>query len=259
MIDLRISGIVATAAFLLSFLLGLISGAAMTVMLIRALIFAVTFFLISGAVKILITRFLPELLETAASEDESFLPGARVDITAGDTSDFSGDSSALQLKPVFMGAQPDESDDELGDIVDLMRAGTGSLHSGRESSTGMDQDTQDSYNEGGGIGSFSEFGSAEGFKPSAPPVLNQKAAQVKSFETAGSFGSEDTLPDLDSMAGAFSTTSMEEDTDNTEYSVSAPSRKKSSSGSKEAAWAGDFPAKDMAKGLQTILSKDKEG
>jgi hypothetical protein len=70
--------------------------------------------------------------------------------------------------------------------------------------------------------------------------------------------SMDFLPDLDSMAGAFRPASADGESDTTEYSVSTPSRKPSSGG-KGAEWSGDFNAKDMAKGLQTVLKKDKEG
>jgi hypothetical protein len=70
-------------------------------------------------------------------------------------------------------------------------------------------------------------------------------------------GSGEILPDLDSMAGAFASTSLNEEPE-AEFSVSTPS-KKPSSGGKNSGWSGDFNAQDIAKGLQTLLSKDKEG
>jgi hypothetical protein len=60
------------------------------------------------------------------------------------------------------------------------------------------------------------------------------------------------------MAGAFTSATPGENPDAAEYSGSAPP-KKSSSGKKDQAWAGDFNAKEMAAGLRTVLNKDKEG
>lgn len=252
MIDLRMSGIFAAVAFLLSFLLGLLSGAAITIVLGRALIFAIVFFVISGLIKYLVTRFLPELLERAAPSDDGFFTGTRVDITEGETPGLAIDPASMQPKDVYMGAQPDDSEEDIGDISDLMRAGIAAQQKQRETFTGMDQDIQDGYNETGKVASFSE--------PGISSIPSQETPQFRAYGTeAGGGGFEETLPDLDSMAGAFSTRKAEEGPDNTEYSVSSPPRKRSSMPSKEASWAGDFNAKEMAKGLQTVLSKDKEG
>ena len=251
MIDLRMSGIFAAAAFLLSFLLGLLSGAAITILLGRALIFAIVFFVISVLIKYLVTRFLPELLERAAPEDGFFTTGTRVDITEGDTIGMAGEPASMQAREVYMGAQPDDSEEDLGDISDLMTVGSAAHQKYRETPAGMDQDIQDGYNEVGEMTSFSDLGISS--------VPSQNTPQFRDYGTEGGGDLEETLPDLDSMAGAFSTRQAEEDPDNTEYSRSSPPRKRSSMPSKEAAWAGDFNAKEMAKGLQTILSKDKEG
>ena len=251
MIDLRIGGIFAAAAFLLSFLLGLFSGAAITILLGRALIFAIVFFVISGLVKYLVIRFLPELLERAVPADDGFFTGTRVDITEGETPGFTADPASMQAKDVYMGAQPDDSEEDLGDISDLMKAGIAARQKQRETPAGMDQDMQDGYNEMGKMASFSDT--------SISSMPSQNVPQFRAYGTEAGGDFEETLPDLDSMAGAFSSRQTEEDPDNTEYSVSSPPRKRSSMPSKEAAWAGDFNAKEMAKGLQTILSKDKEG
>ena len=119
MFNLRICGIIAIAAFLLSFLIGLINGTTMPLLLARPMIFAVIFFTISAAVNVLISNFMPELLEGSGPDERSrelpgeMRPGSRVDITEGDYDAPSPGASRgvapNPLKPLFMGAQPDDN------------------------------------------------------------------------------------------------------------------------------------------------------
>jgi hypothetical protein len=80
-VNLKISGIIAGIAFVLSLLIGFISGAGIFV-LVRALIFAAVFFGISEGAYWLILRFLPELLEPPDNGEA----GSLVDISIGDDS-----------------------------------------------------------------------------------------------------------------------------------------------------------------------------
>jgi len=82
----------------------------------------------------------------------------------------------------------------------------------------------------------------------------ERKSSIASFDFSDS---EESLPDLDSMAGAFKSSSQDEDPDTVEYSVSTPAKKQSSN--KAQAWTGDFNPKDMAAGLRTVLNKEKEG
>jgi hypothetical protein len=104
----------------------------------------------------------------------------------------------------------------------------------------------------------------EDFVPERPPVVVPGAAAVNAAAAAPSSvslsDSEDFFPDLDSMAGAFSSSSSSVDrgADSGGHSpLTAPSRK--SRASKDAGWAEDFNAKDIAAGLRTVLNKEKEG
>jgi hypothetical protein len=263
-VNLRISGIIAVAAFVLSFLIGTMSRASMPILIVRPLIFALLFFVVSALINMAVLRFLPELLE-ANQENESFdpVPGSRIDITEGDSP-----SSSI---PSFMA---DSSEDGLGNISDLLQGGNAP-----PAQAGMDQNKTDGYNKAGEMVDFSgspleapdppsssemppwtgvNFAGSTGTSaggiqdaPSESPARDKALPEVFS-------GSEDVLPDLDSMAGAFSSFADEEEGDTIEYSVSTPSSKSSSS--KNAPdWTGDFNPKDMAKGLQTVLKKDKEG
>lgn len=245
MFNLKTSGIIAVMAFILSFAIGLFNRTSLPMVIIRALLFSVLFFVVSGLVRILIGRFLPELLEGGAmEEDTSFIPGSRVNITEGD--DYNQGVSAGYAqpapRPAVQGAQPDDSDEGLGNISDLLVRGASGLGDGG----GIDQNGIDGYNEEGGMEDF----------PAIP-----SAQSVSSFGGGGTAeipGSEELLPDLESMAGAFSPSSGKTDSETTEYSVSTPAPK-ASSRNKAPAWSGDFNAKELAAGLRTVLNKEKEG
>ena len=252
MINLRIGGIIAGAAFFLSFLICLISQVPMPMLVLRPVFFAFIFFVISGTVNILVGHFLPELLEDRA-EDPIPMPGSRINISEADTGlsqgivpDFSNISSADAKSPI-LGAQPDDSDDDLGDISNLLNKMEDPSSTAAETKKGMDQNAQAGYNN---------IGALEAVEPEAAASPAKPA--VQSNGKAGASGSDDLLPDFDSMAGAFMYSSSEEEPDTDDYSVSAPSPKSSSS-KNAPAWTEDFNAKDMAEGLRTILKKDKEG
>jgi len=278
--------IIATAAFLLSLLLGVVSKSAMPMLIIRPLIFAVLFFIISNVVYFMVSRFLPELLDDVSltQEDTRGRPGARLNILEDDPEDYGqGDypgSYSARSGHSFMGAQADDSDEGLGNISDFVMKtgvspalGTG-IPSGK-GSAGLDQNTQTGYTEGkkGNIEEFSEPGPSlpsDGGKPveSGTAGRDSPAASIPekpkvplgtvAEEAADSSESVDFLPDLDSMAGAFLSHLSGEDQDTTEYSVSTP-LPKPSMGNRTPEWAGDFNAKELAKGLRTVLKKEKEG
>ena len=250
MFDFRISGIVAGIAFLLSFLIGLLSKSTMPALIVRPLIFAVLFFILPALIKILVSRFLPELLEDSSPE---IIPGSRVNITEGDEAGYPMEYPAgypmeappsLGQAPVFAGAKPDDSGDDVGNISDLFK----SQSQDKGFSAGMDQIAEDDYTEKG----MGDFGT--GKEKGAWTQTERKAPAETSF---GFSDSEESLPDLDSMAGAFISSSSDENPETVEYSASTPARKQSSN--KAQAWTGDFNAKEIAAGLRTVLNKDKEG
>jgi len=277
---MKISGVAAVLAFILSLLIGLISRAAMPMLIIRPLIFAVLFFLISGLVSLLVNHFLPELQEDGGRNDEiKFSPGAHLNISEDDLpgSDHSVNNYAGKAAPV-RAAQPDDSEDNLGNITELVRkrlfphAETGNVP------TGMDQNGSDGYTK---LEESEDYSGQEQSSPgkslsesdlpfagdsddvsSGSGVSAAASRERKEAKTAGTAeklpDSMDFLPDLDSMAGAFLSADGEEESDTTEFSVSTPPLKPSSA-NKAPSWAGDFNAKDMAAGLRTVINKDKEG
>jgi len=86
MLEPKVPAIGASIGFVLSFLTGLFSGATFAVLLIRALCMAVLFGVLAAIARIVIIRFIPELLEeqtTNPGTDEQI--GNVVDITVGDS------------------------------------------------------------------------------------------------------------------------------------------------------------------------------
>ena len=277
MINLRTSSVIAGAAFVLSLLIGVVSRIPMPILLIRSMIFMVLFFIVSTAISLIISHFLPELLENDeyGGKDDLSLVGSHIDITEGDTS-----GGSPHAAHVFMGAQADDSDGDLGNISHLMGGGGGNKPLGEGPAIGMDQNSKIDYTNKGRVASepglsssfdplstldsllFSGGGNSgeDAFpsvseKPAAPEkpvVTEQRKALPKITDSDG------VLPDLDSFAGAFLSPVSDEEMDTADFSVSAPA-KKPSSRSKGGEWAEDLNAKDMAAGLRTVLIKDKEG
>ena len=258
MINFKIGGIISIAAFFLSFLLGLMNHSVMPMLIIRPLVFAVVFFLIYAAVTTLVSRFLPELLEgTGKNDGPLILPGSQIDITEG--GDQNSSSSGLNLgglegDPSAMGAKPENIEPgDIEDISNLMGTRSRPLSDEGKVPSGMDHNEEAGYNIAGvsgesfesGFGSFSGPAAGTTVKPSDKPV--------------GTFDSDDALPDLDSMAGAFTATSAGEEADVTDYSAPTPARKSSSSKKAEEWTGGDFKPKEIAMGIRTVLEKDKEG
>ena len=242
MFNLKINGIFAGTAFILSFLIGLISRTTMPMLLVRPLIFGVLFFAISTLVKMLISRFLPELLENDVDED-LFMPGSRVDITEDD-SQIEGLYGGMRSAVVGQGvvaAKPDDSEDNLGNISDLASALHFRPNIGGEIQAGMDHNGKEGYTGNDDMGDFT----------------GDIQAKSSGGGRADFLSSDEVLPDLDSMAGAFMPASSVEEPESNEYIPSAPLSKSSSA--KPPAWADDFNAKEMAQGLRTVLNKDKEG
>ena len=149
MFNLKAGGFIAVAAFLLSFLIGLVSRTAMPMLVFRAFIFAILFFVLANLIYFLINRFLPELLAGAGNNEVvDLFPGSRINIMEGD----SPEDSSLAGGPVFMGAQADDSDEGLGHISNLPKKSAAPAFPGpgiQAIGSGMDQNAEDEYNEEG--------------------------------------------------------------------------------------------------------------
>jgi hypothetical protein len=246
-LNLRVGGIIAGAAFILSFLIGLVNRTSMPMLIVRPLIFLALFFIITYLISVLVSRFLPELLEEGAPGglSDEFLPGSRVNIMEGDgeslsQNTFMGDgggqsSVPASAMPSFMRDETDSTEDRLGDIAAFGERAAAPQFGEVSVSTGIDQMGQDDYTE--------------------PAVETSNSNSIEGINSG------DMLLDLDSVAGAFmpaSQGSQGGEPDMVEHSVPTPSRKPLSKGTAPE-WAGDFKPKEIAEGLRTILNKNKEG
>jgi len=259
--NLKIAAIIAGIAFILSFFIGLVSGVSAPMLFIRPLILAAAFFVLSVIIYFLARNFLPELLDMDSGDNAGGIkPGSRINITEGDTADtFPGfseeissrDGGSASSKQVFMGAQADDSDEGLGNIADLM--GKYAVEDAPEegTSTGMDHNAQDGYNNA----KAREERAGSSIGRDVPVLESVEETEAGRAKAAKASISTDALPDLDSMAMAFlpSTGKGESDPSDFTHPVKKAQRDKTS------AWSGDFNAKDMAAGLRTILRKDQEG
>jgi len=279
-VDLKTGGIVAAVAFVLSFLIGLVSQSTMPFLIIWPLVFAAVFFVLVNVAKFLLGQFLPELLDEGDSGSNAGLfPGAVVNIVEGDTSiddEFSSDASqglgaeiSLQASnTVANAARPDDSEKGIGDISTLSEVVSQNKAAHKETSagvsSGMDQNMENGYTGMGDSGGFSQsalpFEAAFGAAAEAPrePSARAAAKPAKSAKSSSPawYSTDDTLPDLDSMAGVF--TSVTSDEESETANNPEPSRGKKKSANKEQTLEGDFTPKDYAKGIQTVLKKDKE-
>jgi hypothetical protein len=236
MFNVKISFIAAGIAFIVSFLLGLMSGASFPALIIRPLIFAVLFFIIAGVIYFLVSHFLPELLEEgwneAARPDDILNPGSRINITEEEPGG-----------PAVYAAPADDSEDNLGDISNLLGKGRAAKPPETDF-PGLDQHGEDRYTGGEAVpaGTYNDSDSA-----------GSKSAISK--PASGSEESVDILPDLDSMAKAFLPDSGEDDADTAEYSTSDGSPRRPAGGRSQK-MEGDFNPKELAAGIRTILKKE---
>jgi hypothetical protein len=239
MFDVKISVIAAGIAFVVSLLLGLLSGASLPALIIRPLGFGVLFFVIAAVVYFLINHFLPELLDGDLPEsmeaDDTLGPGSRINITEEEPAGMS-----------VYAAQADDSEDDLGDISDLLKPGR-APRPVETASPGLDQSGEDGYTRSETV--HTGIQNNGGFTGSGNPV-------PKTVTVPDSAESMDMLPDLDAMARAFLPNSGEDGADTTEYSTSDDSPKRPAAGSRGQKMEGDFNPKELAAGIRTILKKE---
>ena len=275
--DLKTGGIAAAVAFSLSFLIGLVSRSTMPLLIVWPLVFALVFFVLFIVARFLLGQFLPELFQEDSESNTNLLPGAVVNIMEGDnggladefSSDASQDSGLSLSWQAPDAARPDDSDKTIGDISALSEVAARKEAANKESSngvlTGMDQNVETGYTGLGGLDDFSQstpqmdfeaeaFGSGALSTPTKPAKSAKSSKPAKSGSSTRYSDSEDSLPDLDSMAGVFTNVSTEEQPETIDYS----DRGRKNSTGKENTLEGDYTPKDMAEGIRTVLKKDKE-
>jgi len=253
-------------ALVMSVGLGLVAGVGILIILLRALLFSVMFFAFGFGLRVLITYYFPELLyvkDEAESYENYEKPGSRINITVDTTGEYA--------VPELYKTSGDT--EELGNIEDLIsgsfRPRQADTDYGGESSssTGIDRNMEEGYNMGGDFQSSQDFDfGLDDFEDpfQDTPAFEEKAPVVKPAFTP-SFGDDlEALPDLDSLAMDFSPTGGGESSSNgfgaesaldDEFEPAKPYNRRG--GNKPQQLKGDFDPKELAKGISTVLSKDK--
>jgi hypothetical protein len=232
MVNIRNCAIAAITAFILSLLVGLIFGAGLFVVLFRAVIFAIVFFVLGAAIQFLVGNYVPEILEGDDFDADEPIGdnqavGSRVNMTIGD------DEAAVPKM------YRDEGEgDEVGNIGDLVG--------------GIDQNTKDDYTVKEAV-----FHEAE--TPESRFTVNRQEPSFSPADDDFAPAAEavDVLPDLDSMAGSFLSSDGKEMPESVAGSAPASvSASKRSSGGKSVNLGGDFNPKELAQAIRTKLNKD---
>jgi hypothetical protein len=224
MFNPKISGVAAGAGFVLSFLLGIVTGAAFPLVLIRALIFAVVFFALSGAGYWAIGMYLPELLDTVLDKGEVPTLGAQVDISVGDTG--STDAAGTSTE----GSPPDIS---LNEFME---------NPGESGGDALDQNGEDGYTDRGDL-------EETPFDLGNPDPLD--GLPDLDF-MSGAFGSEEPALTGSPGAGGLASTGSLFDIEGKDGRGSLEKR----------GLAGEFAGKnvqEMASAIQTILKREDKG
>ncbi|MDR1278855.1 MAG: hypothetical protein LBK02_08895 [Treponema sp.] len=225
MFNIKWSAIAGGFGLALSLLVGIISGAGFPMVLIRALVFGLVFFVLAGLVWLLINNCIPELLYSR-NEDEGSgkAPGSRVDISLGDEQE-----SALPEMYRNSG-----SGDEVDNITDMINGKT------PVNNTGMDQNGEDDYTQKSGTGLQAESPEELAGIPGA---------------SSGGYDPGEGLPSLDSMSAAFGP-STEEPVELQAEDVSIPVSERHITGNKPQSLKGDFNPKELAAAIRTKISKE---
>jgi hypothetical protein len=241
MFDPKLSGIAGGIAFVLSFLVGLISGVGFPWILIRALGFGAAFFVLAGGAYWLVTQFLPELLDRGEEEAglDAGSPGSRVDISVTDEEGDAGSGGPFRRE----GFSPERDASE--GLTDLVGGGAPSNENVDPlSGNGLDQEAEDGYTRKGNV----EEGPLNG-AASSPPGAAVPAQETESSDTV------DELPNLELMSDVFITPPIEDGG----AGVIESSTGRSTGGNKPQNLGGDFNVKEMASAIQTILKREDKG
>jgi len=250
-------------AAVISILLGLIFGVLLKYIVIRAVIFLFVFFALGIGARMVIDHYFPEILYTEDASDSKMSfeqPGSQVNITLGGSGEYA--------VPEMYRESRDSR--ELGNIEDLI-SGNFKVRPSYESniperpsaapergSEGLDLKMEDDYNMGG-----DSFGaSSQEFAGFREPETSRPAASEKPAFTPVFGGDSDdlgALPDLSSMATAFSTGFDEMDATAMPHlgDEADSSKAQYNKGNKPQPLEGDFDPQELAQGIRTVLNKDK--
>jgi hypothetical protein len=275
MINVKLSALVSGGAFMLSLIIGLLSGAGIAA-LVRALILGAAFFLVTGGAYWLIVKFLPELLSPLPEDQATEAgapPGAQVDISLGEE----------EPEPVFgEGAIFPEDDTSGMDQIDTigytqggevdggpsvqqetlaeqpadvpMPEGPSTKDPSGESLPGARSPGPVSY----GKPAVPEDPSDRGLFDRGPADLGQagRGAADQGSADQDLFDLVDELPDMDTLASAFTSSNGSEPGDADRVLPLDIAQRKGEPRVGGGKLDHDYSTHDMAAAIQTILKRD---
>jgi hypothetical protein len=198
MFEPKVPAVCGAIGFVLSFLIGLFSGAAFFIVLLRAVIMAVMFAGLALGGRFLLQRFLPELLSpTDGADNEVDDSGNVVNITIGenekDGMSFSESAGQDQSVPDFLQGARQASDSEPG--IPDRQVQESSLDAEGVGSRALDVPIGGDMKESGGISSAKpHFGNETAGGLDVLPDLDDFLPDVKN-------GGEDAMPPEDLISG----------------------------------------------------------
>jgi hypothetical protein len=278
--------IAALGAFLISVLMGLVSGVSFFHLIMRALLFTTLFFGLGFGLRFVINSYFPELLTMdESSANESF--GQAGFEQSGQNASITIDNIGEYAVPELYKAPNDPN--EMGNIEDLIAGIFNNRNKERvrpkASVKGVDVNKEAGYNNGGiqelSIDIPEEVPFLDDDEEEVSPVLEDTRVKTPAFTP--SFGNDDEglggLPDLDMMARAFSSAysspagftpapgpspalasslpsmpSAPVEMPSAVEEVEQPTRYR---GNKPEPLKGDFNPKELAEGLRAVLNNDK--
>ena len=255
MFNFKLSGIIAGAAFIFSLVIGLVSGVRISIVSLRAFIFAVVFFGLTCLIYWLVSQFVPELL----SEPDDILdipaPGSRVNITVEDSQivgafpannsesvdDIGGRPSTPHTKQA---AEPDGTASLDGSGLDEMPQ--------KAPLSPLDQKEKERYNDDEGVAGDFDFEGGS-FKDLTGDSSEDSEENLETLENTGT----ETALDKDGISGAGpdDPSALGDDAAN----LDEPEQRRPQSSRGKPELAGDFNPKELAMGIRTVLKRDEKG
>jgi hypothetical protein len=238
-------------AFIASITLGLVNGVHFPNLILRAFLFLIVFCVFGVGIRVLTAHLAPEMFDNDKNDGlkdtlSEAHPSPRVNITVDDSSGYA--------IPGVNSKNPEE----VGNIEDLV------MGIFRPSSRALDQSENGGYNNGEGGLQDSSIGNSFGFQDATSfdeSGAGNKSASASPFSSSN-FGDDPAglgggLLDFNTMASIFSSGSKGDSGQGQSPSYEAGESLRKPEGKKPEQLKGDFSPQELAKGISTVLSKEK--
>jgi hypothetical protein len=242
-----ISGIIAC---FVSIILGLINGVHFSNLILRAVLFLIIFCVFGVGIRVLIALLAPELFQNGKNDGLkdtlSEIPASsRVNITLDDSSGYAIPGVNVNSKNL----------DEVGNIEDLV------MGIFQPPLRTLDQSEEDGYNNREGDLHNGQIGDSFGFQDTASKSEFERKLAPSSLYSSN-LGNDPVslgggLLDFDTMASIFSSGSKGDSGQGQSQSYEAGESLRNTQSKKPEQLKGDFSPQELAKGISTVLSKEK--